>query len=72
VLRVDYIAPPGAAPMRVYYTGGTDWPAELGPLSQPPDWRQWRTKNREGCGQAIVPADLGAFLRIRQPPYAGL
>lgn len=71
VLRVDYIALPGQSPQRVYYTGGQEWPASM-TMSQPPDWRFWRTKNREGCGSAIVQADLGAFLRARQPPYAGI
>lgn len=72
VLRVDHLVLPGRAPMRVYWTGGEIWPAELGTFGQPSDWRLWRTKNREGVGQAVVPADLGAFLRARQPPYAGL
>ena len=71
ILRVDYVAMPGQNPMRVYYTGGNDWPSKL-TMAQPPDWRQWRAKNREGCASAIVPADLGAFLRARQPPYHGL
>lgn len=79
VLRTDYVvpsvqqpAPPNAPPpnpVRVYFTGGESWPAGF---DQPPDWRYWRTKNREGCASAIVPADLGAFLRGRQPPYGGL
>ena len=72
VLRVDHLVLPGRAPMRVMYTGGEQWPPELGTFGQPQDWRMWRTKNREGVGQAVVPADLGAFLRARQPPYAGL
>lgn len=70
VLRVDHVPQLGSPPIRVYFTGGTDWPAELS--QQPPDWRFWRTKNREGCGAAVVPADLGAFLRSRVPPYPGL
>jgi hypothetical protein len=58
--------------VRVYYTGGTDWPAELASTPQG-DWRMWRTKNREGYAQAIMPADLGGFLRGRSgPPYVGL
>lgn len=75
VLRVDYVTPPAVVggppppPSRVYFTGGTDWPASF---VQPPDWRWWRTKNREGCNSAIVDADLGRFLRARQPPYGGL
>ena len=72
VLRVDHLVLPGRAPMRVFWTGGEQWPPELGTFGQPQDWRMWRTKNREGVGQAVVPADLGAFLRARQPPYAGL
>lgn len=72
VLRVDTLALPGRPPMRVYWTGGETWPQELGALTQPPDWRAWRTKNREGCAAAVVPADLGAFLRGRTPPYVGL
>lgn len=79
VLRIDYalpslpqLAPPNTPPpnpVRVYFTGGESWPAGF---DQPADWRYWRTKNREGCASAIVPADLGAFLRGRQPPYGGL
>jgi hypothetical protein len=76
VLRVDYLMNPlqlGQPPLRVYHTGGTEWPAELGPsYPPPPDWRAWRVKNREGVNLAVVPADLGAYLRMRQPPYAGL
>lgn len=72
VLRVDYLTIAGRPPFRVYYTGGEVWPESLGLLSQPPDWRAWRVKNREGVNQAVVPADLGAFLRTRNPPYAGL
>lgn len=79
VLRVDYVSPalpanalpntPVPAPVRCYFTGGSVWPEGF---AQPPDWRFWRTKNREGCNDAIVPADLGAFLRSRRPPYGGL
>ena len=76
ILRVDHVLPAatgqlGAPPVpeRVYFTGGYAWPEQY---AQPHDWRMWRTKNREGCNQAIVPADLGAFLRARQPPYGGL
>jgi hypothetical protein len=79
VLRVDYVSPaaptnalPPAvppSPVRVYFTGGQQFPEAF---AQPPDWRFWRTKNREGCNDAIVQADLGAFLRGRRPPYAGL
>lgn len=72
VLRVDYLTPVGRPPMRVYWTGGNTWPAELNPLQPPVDWRYWRMKNREGVAQAVVPADLAAFLRARQPPYANL
>lgn len=80
VLRVGYVYPtapttppmPGAPlpePTRVYFTGGQAWPEQF---AQPHDWRFWRTKNREGCNSAVVPADLGAFLRAKQPPYGGL
>lgn len=80
VLRVGYVYPtqpatpplpgtPPPEPTRVYFTGGQAWPEQFAP---PPDWRLWRTKNREGCNAAIVPADLGAFLRSKQPPYGGL
>lgn len=78
VLRVDNVYPAQAnalaptappEPTRVYFTGGNIWPEQF---VQPPDWRFWRTKNREGCNAAIVPADLGAFLRASRPPYAGL
>jgi hypothetical protein len=72
VLRVDYVTPLGRPPMRVYWTGGEVWPQELQPMQPPGDWRAWRAKNREGVAQMIVPADLGAFLRARQPPYVGL
>lgn len=72
VLRVDYITPLGRPPMRVYWTGGEIFPQELQPMQPPGDWRAWRAKNREGVAQMIVPADLGAFLRARQPPYVGL
>lgn len=72
VLRVGYLSIPGQAPLRVYYTGGTQWPAIPGVIAPPMDWQAWRQKNREGCNVAVVPADLGAFLRARQPPYAGL
>lgn len=77
VLRVDYVYPAGAvpgatvavAPVRAYYTGGEIWNPQF---MQPPDYRLWRAKNREGCNNAIVPADLSGFLRSRQPPYGGL
>lgn len=75
VLRVDYLysALPSNPPLRVYYTGGTVWPTDLATSYPPPsDWRGWWTKNREGVNQAVVPADLGAYLRARQPPYGGL
>lgn len=72
VLRVDYLNIIGQPPTRVYFTGGEQWPASLPAGSQPPDWRFWRAKNREGCASAVVPADLGTFLRSRQPPYGGL
>jgi hypothetical protein len=72
VLRVDHLALPGRPVTRVYWTGGEEWPAELGAFTQPQDWRAWRAKNREGCGKAVVPADLGAFLRSRTPPYQGI
>jgi hypothetical protein len=68
VLRVDSVQVLGQM-QRVYFTGGTDWPQQI---PQSPDWRFWRTKNREGINSAILPADLGAILRARQPPYAGL
>lgn len=71
VLRVDWMTIPGREPFRVYHTGGEIWPAALGPIT-PPDLRAWLVKNREGCNQAVVPADLGAFLRARVPPYVGL
>lgn len=74
VLRVDHVAVPGQlgqpGGQRVYWTGGDQWP--FGGLGMPPESRAWLTKNREGCANAIVPADLAAFLRARQPPYAGL
>lgn len=72
VLRVDHLVLPGRPAMRVYWTGGEIWPQELGTFGQPQDWRNWRAKNREGVAQSVVPADLGAFLRARQPPYWGI
>lgn len=71
VLRVDHLSVAGK-PLRVYFTGGSEWPSIPGLLAPPTDWQAWRAKNREGCGSAVVPADLGAFLRSRQPPYSGL
>jgi hypothetical protein len=38
----------------------------------PADARAWFVKNREGCNYTVVPADLGAFLRMRNPPYQNL
>lgn len=70
VLRVDYLEGFGSR-QRVYWTGGSNWPSGA-PGVMPPDAGSWRCKNREGCGDAIVPADLGAFLRGRKPPYLGL
>lgn len=69
VLRVDYMETPMGR-KRVYWTGGEVWPSNAG--MRPLDAAAWRTKNREGCGAAVVPADLGEFLRGRQPPYPGL
>lgn len=70
VLRVGTVVPLGQQPVRVYYTGGNVWPDGIG--QAPPDLRHWLVKNREGCNFAAVPADLGAFLRMRQPPYRAL
>lgn len=69
VLRVDYLHSPGRAPLRVYHTGGPNWPAALSTILPPADRMAWRVKNRDGYGDAVVPADLGAYLRGRQPPY---
>lgn len=70
VMRIGYVPTAiGAPPTRVYFTGGEQWPDGIAPT---PDWKLWRTKNREGCNAAIVEADLGKFLRARQPPYEGL
>ena len=73
MLRVDFVQIPGMnsnRPVRVYWTGGNDF-STLGNLFQPPpDWALWRTKNREGVNDAIVPADLHAFLARRTPPYS--
>lgn len=60
----------GGSLQRVYSTGGPDWPKEAG--ARPSELDLWWAKNREGCASAIVPADLGTFLRGRVPPYAGL
>ncbi len=70
VLRVGEITQLGQPTQRVYYTGGPKWPTQLG--LQPADLGQWLVKNREGCESSVVPADLGAFLRSRRPPYQGL
>jgi len=67
VLRVDSLPVLGGR-QRVYFTGGEEWP----PGIVPADAHLWRAKNREGCGLAVVPADLGAFVRARKPPYSGL
>lgn len=74
VLRVDMLTIPGRPAQRVYYTGGEEWPKALTDMAvlDPPDRRAWLTKNREGVNDAVVPADLSAFLRRRQPPYLGL
>jgi hypothetical protein len=72
LIRVDYLDVPGAGRTRVYWTGGEEWPQQLGLLGRPQDAAHWRTKNREGCAAAVVPADLGAFLRARRPAYSGL
>jgi hypothetical protein len=72
VLRVDWLRMPGQPATRVYYTGGEVWPQQLGTFGMPTDAALWRVKNREGCNQMVVPADLGAFLRARQPPYPGI
>ena len=73
VLRVDYISrAPGEADACVLHRRGS-LAAALGPLSVPaPVGRNWLAKNREGCNQAVVPADLGAFLSSRRPAYQGL
>jgi hypothetical protein len=68
VLRITSVQT-GLTRSRVYQTGGETWPPGV---MVPGDSHLWRAKNREGCGNAIVDADLGAFLRARQPAYAGL
>lgn len=72
VLRVSHIDVPGEGSYRVYWTGGESWPSAIPASCCPPDYRLWRVKNREGCGDAVVPADLGNFLRSRTPPYPGM
>jgi hypothetical protein len=73
VLRVDRVAfTPGQPPTRVYWTGGERVPDGVSPLTIPLDYSYYRTKNREGCADLIVPADLGAFFRARRPPYQGI
>jgi hypothetical protein len=69
MLRVGYILQ-GLEIKRVYFTGGEAWPNELG--LPPPDLLKFRIKNRDGVNAAAVPADLGAYLRMRKPPYKGL
>lgn len=69
VLRVGYLTTMGKT-TRVYYTGGEAWPDGLG--AQPLDLRAWYAKNRDGVNWACVPADLSAYLKMRQPPYPGL
>lgn len=68
VLRITSVQT-GLTRTRVYQTGGEIWPT--GVLT-PADAHLWRAKNREGCGVAVVDADLAAFLRARQPTYVGL
>ncbi len=60
----------GASSKRVYFTGGPTWPSEAG--LPPADLHLWHVKNRDGCEAAVVPADLGAYLKARKPPYGGL
>lgn len=75
VLRVDWVQIPGQngnKPIRVYWTGGTDFTSAGNLFQPPPDWNFWRTKNREGVADAFVPADLHAFLKMRNPPYQGI
>lgn len=70
MLRVDLMQIAGQV-QRVYYTGGLEW--DMSTLGMAPaSWQQWFQKNREGVQQAVVPADLGAYLRARKPPYPGL
>ncbi len=71
VLRVDWLHLPNRPPVRVYYTGGEIWPAELG-VVKPTDLWSWLVKNKEGCNLAVIPADLRMLLRSRQPAYARL
>jgi len=67
VLRVDHLRSPGKPTVRVYWTGGPDWPPEIGP--PPSDAAQWRAKNRDGVRWTVVPADLRAYLLMSNPPY---
>lgn len=70
MLRAEVMNIQGKA-TRVYYTGGLEW--DMGMLGlPPPSWLQFFQKNREGVAQAVVPADLGAYLRARKPPFQGL
>lgn len=69
MLRVDTLTG-GGTPQRVFFTGGPEWPQGVG--LAPTDLHLWHVKNRDGCAAAVVPADLGAYLRGRQPPYVGL
>lgn len=70
MLRAGYLQA-GNKINRVFYTGGLEWPVEYG-MMPPADLLHWFQKNREGVQPAVVPADLGAYLRARRPPYAGL
>lgn len=60
-----------AGPQRVFFPGGMNpWPQGLG--LPPADMGLWHVKNRDGCNEQVVPADLKAYLQARQPRYVGL
>lgn len=70
MLRVDTLQT-AQGPQRVFFPGGTNpWPQTLG--LPPADVGLWWCKNRDGCNEQVVPADLRAYLQGRQPPYVGL
>lgn len=70
MLRAEIMQVQGKS-RRVYITGGLEWDTTTLGMA-PTSWHQWFQKNREAVQQAVVPADLGAYLRARKPPYPGL
>jgi len=76
LLRVDRMeVAPGRGLERIYWTGGMRVPQGVSPMLNPVlayGSSKFRVKNREGCAEMIVPADLRAFFAGRRPPYPGI